>query len=48
MENLAITGKIEGKRTRGGQRSEYLDGFTTMHGQDKNTELIHDSDDHVR
>ena len=45
LENLVTTGKIEGKRTRGGQRSKYLDGLTTWHGRDRNTELIHDSSD---
>ena len=45
LENLVTTGKIEGKRTRGGQRSKYLDGLTTWHGRERNTELIHDTGD---
>lgn len=47
LENLVTTGKIEGMRRRGGQRSKYLDGLTTWHGRDRNTELIHDSGDRV-
>ena len=48
LENLVTTGKIEGKRTRGRQRSKFLDGLATWHGRDRNTELIHDSGDRVK
>ena len=48
LENLVTTGKIEGKRTRGSQRSKFLDGLTTLHGRDRNTALIHDTGDRVK
>ena len=42
LENLCLTGKIEGKRARGRQREKYMDGLRRVTGGERTSvELIH-------